>query len=210
MTNGPSPSSDAALPDAGVVWRTFGIVILFSAASAVIYVVSDPDLHLDLENFAVFAPIYAAAQAIERLLEPIAARFKPSVEQKEALKTAKEQKLTAVTDEQQQTAQAAEQAASDALSKRRSERALLYFAIASCFSLILTGVLGLGILQAMATEPMEEYLRAIDVVLTGLVIAAGTKPLHDLVSRLEKSKENSDPSTQPTTPATATPPPPAP
>jgi hypothetical protein len=180
------------------VWVTFGVVVFFSAVSAALYVLTDPDLHLDLENFAVFAPIYAAAQAIERLLEPIAARYKPSAEQKEAVKAAKEQKLTATNEAELQTAAQAEQVASDALRKRRSERALLYFALASSLSLILTGGLGLGLLNAMATDAPEEYLRAIDVVLTGLVIAAGTKPLHDLVTRLEKAKENSDSSAQPT------------
>jgi hypothetical protein len=200
VTNGSPPSSDAALPDVGLVWLTFGVVVLFSVVSAVIYVLTDPNLHLDLENFAVFAPVYAAAQALERLLEPIASRFKPSAKQKDVLKAAKEQTLRATDQDQQVAAAAAQQAASDALRKRRSERALIYFAVASCFALVLTGVLGLGILQAMATEQMEEYLRALDVVLTGLVIGAGTKPLHDLVTRLEKSKENADSSTEPTTP----------
>jgi hypothetical protein len=201
VTNGSTYPPDAALPSARVVWDTFGLVVLFSVGSAFLFVWTDPDLHLDLENFAVFAPIYAAAQAIERLLEPIAARYRPSTELKVTLKTAQERKLTARNDEALQTAAQAEQVASDALRKRRSERALLYFALASFFSLALTGALGLGILEAMASEPLKEYLGAIDVALTGLVIAAGTKPLHDLITRLEKAKENADSSAQPTPPA---------
>jgi hypothetical protein len=181
------------------------VVVLFLGVSALIFELTDPNLHLELKSFTVFAPIYAAAQAIERLLEPIAARYKPTDEQKDALKAATEQKLTASTPQERSQAAAEEQAASNALRKRRSERALIYFAVASCISLVLSGVLGLGILQAMAkdNEHLKEYLGAIDVALTGLVIGAGTKPLHDLITRLEKSKDSSDPAVKPTTPPAA-------
>ena len=42
------------------------------------------------------------------------------------------------------------------------------------------------------------WLGAIDLVLPGLVIGGGTKPLHDLITRLEKAKDNADPATKPT------------
>ena len=202
--------SDSSLPSARLVWLTFSVAVVFSVISGVIFALSDPDLHLDLKNFAVFAPIYAAAQAIERLLEPIAARYKPADAEKKAVKEAKEEKLAATTNQERSAAETTEQAAEAALRKRRSERALIYFIPASVLSLLLTGALGLGILQAMATKPLEECLGAIDVALTGLVIAAGTKPLHDLVARLEKAKENADPATKPTTPAPPVTPPPTP
>jgi hypothetical protein len=55
----------------------------------------------------------------------------------------------------------------------------------------------------MSTTELEEYLGGIDVALTGLVIGAGTKPLHDLITRIEKAKENADTSDKPTVPAAA-------
>jgi hypothetical protein len=196
MTN--DSGSDQSLPGAGVVWGTVGAVLVFMGVSAAIFARTDPDLHLDLENFTVFAPIYAVAQAVERLLEPIAARLKPSGAEKQELKAAREEKLTAATSDAQANATTREEAASNALSKRRSERALIFFAIASSVSLVVTGVLGLGILQAMADQRLSDFLRAVDVMLTGLVIGAGTKPLHDLIARLEKSNDAVDPATQPT------------
>ena len=46
--------------------------------------------------------------------------------------------------------------------------------------MLLTAVIATGSAQPPAWA---------DLLVTGLVVGAGTKPLHDLVSRLEKSKE---------------------
>jgi hypothetical protein len=90
------------------------------------------------------------------------------------------------------SAAAKEQRAIAALRLRRSERRVVWWAVATAIALVLTGFAGLGILEAMSTEPLTDGLGAIDVVLTGLVIGGGTKPLHDLIVRLEKAKDNAD------------------
>ena len=95
-------------------------------------------------------------------------------------------------------AAATERGALRKLRKARAQRKPVWFLVATVVSCLLAGVLGLGILQAMATKPLKEYLGAIDVGLTGVVIGAGTKPLHDLVLRLQKAKENADAATKPT------------
>jgi hypothetical protein len=198
------PSTELAL-------GMFFIVLAMAVVAAIFYVRTDPNLHLDLESFVVFAPIYAAAQAIERLLEPFAAILLPAQAEKEDADAAKAGKQraqgaleaslqanpgaagqgVAVVAAQDELAEADAQQrdAAARLSKRQSERALVFFAIASVASLALCAVLGLGLIQAMTDDPLEEYLRAIDVALTGIVIGAGTKPLHDLISRVEKAKE---------------------
>jgi hypothetical protein len=50
-------------------------VAVASVGAWLIYTKTDPDpLILDVDGFSVFAPLYIAAQAIERFLEPFAAR----------------------------------------------------------------------------------------------------------------------------------------
>ncbi|HEX5374968.1 MAG TPA: hypothetical protein VFW48_02310, partial [Solirubrobacterales bacterium] len=81
------------------------------------------------------------------------------------------------------------------LARKQAERALIFFAISSFAALALCAAIGLGLITAMCEKPPAPYIRAIDVALTGLIIGAGTKPLHDLISRVEKAKEKADGST---------------
>lgn len=217
----------ARLPSAGLVWGSFGVVLLASVGAGVAFAVWDPELFLDTEGFAVFAPIYLVAQAVERVLEPIASRYGTTDEKKTEVKEAVEAKLRAeqaasvaiasapaavigqprlappAVADAVEVATDAEQSAQDALEKKRRERAIIWWLVATLLSLAVCGALGLGILEAMSTKPLKEYIGAIDVAITGLAIGAGTKPLHDLITRLEKAKENSDPATKPTEPAAA-------
>jgi hypothetical protein len=65
-------------------------------------------------------------------------------------------------------------------------------------------MLGLGPVEAIAQQrPSSEFLRTVDVLLSGLAVGAGTKPLHDLIARIEKAKDNADSATKPTTTAPA-------
>ena len=202
------------LPGWRLILAMLALVVVAGVVAVVAFLATDPQLHLDPEGFAVFAPIYVAAQAIERLLEPVASRLNPSTTQKDRLKRAHEEKVraeravsvavsVAPTDVGARglppalapmlaSAAAREQRAIAALRLRRSERRIVWWAIATAIGLVLTGFAGLGILEAMSTQPLSARLGAIDVVLTGLVIGGGTKPLHDLITRLEKAKENAD------------------
>lgn len=210
-----------ARPSWGLVGAMVSLVGVAGAGAAVLFLGLDPDLMLREEGFSVFAPILLVAQGLERLLEPFATRFKPTTEEKDALKRARERKVTAQLAVKAQAAAGAapddrsralaaaneqEDAALVALRRTRNERALIWWAIASVAALLLSGLLGLGLLQAMATGPLDPSLGCIDVVLTGIVIGSGTKPLHDLISRLEKSKTNADPATKPTDQLPGTPP----
>jgi hypothetical protein len=220
MSKKPPTRNEEPLPSANLVWTTCFVVVVAAVAGALIFIATDPQLHLDPQGFAVFAPIYVAAQAIERLLEPIAARYKTAEPEKKELKAAREelaleqQKLTAalaadvgVEKATADVKKATEDETINAnkLERKRRERGLVFFLIASVTACLLAGVFGLGIYEAMSTQTLEDYLGAIDVALTGLVIGAGTKPLHDLITRIEKAKENADPSDKPAVPAPATP-----
>jgi hypothetical protein len=208
------------LPGWGLILSMVALVVIAAIAGVIAFLATDPQLHLNPQGFAVFAPIYVAAQAIERFLEPIASRLNPTNEQKDNVKQAREEKLrteravsAAITATPTDVgarglppalspmvakAAAVEQSAIAALRLRRSERRVIWWAVASAIGLVLAGFAGLGILEAMSTKELKPGLGAIDVVLTGLVIGGGTKPLHDLITRLEKAKDNADPATKPT------------
>jgi hypothetical protein len=79
------------------------------------------------------------------------------------------------------------------LAKAKAKRALLLWSAASFLGLVVCAILGLGLVEAIAKErPESEFIRTVDVLLTGLAVGAGTKPLHDLIARIEKAKDNAD------------------
>jgi hypothetical protein len=186
------------------------LVVLGGVAAWVIYTTTDPKpLIIDVDGFAVFAPLYIAAQAIERFLEPLAARVNVTTNEKAALKQTRQHlvRLEALpTDDPRRTLEALEEAdrrieqAERALAKSKAERAIPLWAAASVLGLLVCAVLGLGLIEAIAKlRPGSEFIRTVDVLLTGLAVGAGTKPLHDLIARIEKAKDSADPATQPTT-----------
>jgi hypothetical protein len=212
------PQGAESKPSESLAWATVAVALTAAGGGAVIFLITDPDLHLDVDGIAVFAPVFFAAQAIERLLEPLATFYDPTAPQKEEVKLAREKKVrveaalksatatdpTVMLNPDHELVKAMSSATDNELEKirvlrkKRANRKLLWFMLATVLGCILAGFLGLGILQAMATARLESYLGAIDVGLTGIVIGAGTKPIHDLIERVQKSKENADPATKPT------------
>lgn len=202
----------ASSPNRLLIWLSYAAVVLAGVAAWVIFKCTDPDpLVVDADAFTVFAPLYIAAQAIERFLEPIAARANPTTKEKAKVKAAIGDKealeatvFTAKADpgeaEETRLKQADEQVktAELELGKAKSGRAVVLWAAASALGLLVCACLGLGLIEAVSKTPStSDFVRTVDVLLTGLAVGAGTKPLHDLISRLEKAKENADPATKP-------------
>ena len=199
------------------------LVIAVAIASVIVLYDESATLTIKPEGIAIFAPLYVAAQAIERLLEPIASLVLTPNAEKNDVKEAREEKLrvtavaramaiaqpgavnergllTAASAPDEEAAAENEQLALGRLRRKKSVRKLVFWALASIVSLGVTAAFGLGIFAAMAesTADWSTFQRQLDVALTGLVIGAGTKPLHDLITRLEKAKDNADPATKPT------------
>lgn len=214
MEGGSAPTGNA---DSAVVRFAYEIVFFAGVVGVLLAItdVLDISVIVNTEEFQWFALLYIAAQAIERFLEPIMNR-KDATETagaKQAVSTAK-QELALAGESQAETGAAdvttkaatvtSAQARLDTL---QANRAVTAWAYASGIALVLCGALDLGIIKSIATVETtsglgEDVFQAIDVVVTGLVIGAGTKPLHDLITRVERSKNNADPATQP--PATTT------
>jgi hypothetical protein len=127
---------------------------------------------VDLANFALFAAFIVVAGAIERFLEPLAAALPLGG------KTA----------------------------AAKADRSLLLSSIALIVGIIVSSVFGLYFLEAIGvhigtqtgtgnaaklalTSDGDKLLRGLDIFITALIITGGTKPLHDMISSIEKKKE---------------------
>jgi hypothetical protein len=145
------------------------------------------------KNYAPYAGVIAAAAALERLLEPLSQVLMPSTTAKTtaaASKTAAQadaaNPLVKATDVQSKVNQAASDQAD--LETLRTNRAVLFWAIASICGVGISGGFGLFLLQSIATGHVNTFL---DLAVTGLTIGAGTKPTHDLITSLQAKASGS-------------------
>jgi hypothetical protein len=187
-------------------------------ASWLVYVGVAPNDFTPSSNYTAFAGLFVAALAIERLLEPFSGYFAPSLEQTEQLRDehlANALTAAAVPDAATvapgltpQTYWAKEAAnAQQRVNQLRAVRAVFAWAVASVLAMLMAAVFGFFLLRSLeqpqpssteANAPAvtdrksgaKDPNRALDLLLTGLVVGAGTKPLHDLVSQIQTSKNN--------------------
>jgi hypothetical protein len=101
-------------------------------------------------------------------------------------------------------------AAQAELDQRRADKAVAYWAVASGLGLLLSATMGLYLLHIVGLRGdgladdgtwTSDVISAagvrhmLDILVTGLAIGGGTKPLHDLISNLQAAKDNKkDPS----------------
>jgi hypothetical protein len=135
----------------------------------------------------VFALFYVVAQAIERLLEPISNFIYSAV----PTTNQRDQKVAAfLSAPQGNTARQAADAQA-ALDTVRANRAVIFWAMATIISMGASAWFKLYFLHLVGITSIG---RVPELLATGLIIGSGTKPLHDLISRIQKSSTNaSDP-----------------
>jgi hypothetical protein len=112
----------------------------------------------DAFQFSLFAAFYVAAQAIERLMELITP-WLPAWKGIDLVKTS-----TAAED----------------VAQVKADRAKLALGVATVIGVIAANAFGLYLMSKVGIETSH----TVDAFFTGLVIAAGTKPLHDFISFL--------------------------
>jgi hypothetical protein len=145
------------------------------------------------KNYVPYAAVIAVAAALERLLEPLSQLFMPSdaakdkaVQSKSGAQIAAADPTKPAEDVKPMVDTAADsQAEAD---KLRTNRAIVFWAIASICGFVISGWFGLFLLQAIATGPVNSFL---DLAVTGLTIGAGTKPTHDLITSLQAKAASS-------------------
>ncbi|MBT2449402.1 hypothetical protein J7F03_20360 [Streptomyces sp. ISL-43] len=128
-------------------------------------------------NISTFAMLFVLALAIERLIQPFAPKLGPDSEPVRL--DLEEKKRTA------NTTSAEIRTAEKKLIEARNATALIAWGVASAIGFLLAASSNITLLRSILdASTMPWYW--LDLLLTGLVIGAGTKPLNDLVTRLER------------------------
>lgn len=144
------------------------------------------------EGIGVFALVYVLAQAVERLVEFVLTLLdRVAVKaDKELATTTKAKAITALSAQPADTA-----AASTEKTKARSAESdtqALAFGLAIGIAFIACGYFEVGLLGLIGVANLEGWA---DRLVSGLIIAGGSKPLHDLISKIQKSKQKDEQAT---------------
>lgn len=138
----------------------------------------------------IFAALFAFATAVERILEPFA-RFLPGKHTRGELEAAVANLANkyhdATLDDLIQVAHA-----KTMLEKGRASRGLVTWGIATAVATVASSAGGLYLLHAMAGENWNGIPVWVDAIVTGIVVGSGTKPLHDVISKVQKNKEKGE------------------
>jgi hypothetical protein len=159
-------------------------------------------------EFSAFATLFVLSLAIERLIQPftpllgrntVRAKRKRDKKVSEARSTllamqplaesgvadeAKAQKVE--TDLKEANAEQAK------VDEARSETSIVAWGVASGLGFLLSAGLGVTLLETIRDPASIRPNYVVDLLVTGLVIGAGTKPLNDLISGIQKSKNKKE------------------
>ncbi len=157
-----------------------------------------PTAPTPVDGLTIFAVFFVAAAAIERLLEPVAGAILDKKaaqdEAKKAVEDAGKKTVAALADADPNAHQEADAAVKTAAEKAATVedityvRTVVFWALATIVAMAASALLKLYFLR---TVGIASGTRTIEVLATGLIIGAGTKPLHDLVGWLSKSADKS-------------------
>jgi hypothetical protein len=142
-----------------------------------------------VSSYVPYVGIIAVTAALERFLEPLSHVLMPDQETKKTAAKKKSDAQAAAADPGKSAAEvrpdvqgaADAQAAAD---RRRTQRAILFWAIASVCGVGISGGFGFFLLQSVSTGHVNTFL---DLAVTGLTIGAGTKPMHDVITGISKT-----------------------
>jgi hypothetical protein len=142
----------------------------------------------------IFAVLYVLAQAIERLIEPLSAvlgglldwrkgKGKRVTRKSNLVQIRKTALAKARPGEWNARKMCAE--AQDDVNQFRANASPMGFGIATLLAMLGGGYTGF---MAMRLVGLTGVWPPVDVLITGLAIGGGTKPLHDLITNLRESK----------------------
>jgi|GEM_PF-2684215 len=194
----------------------FGIAALGAAAGWGLYRYAVKPLdYVPSSKYVPFAGLFVLALAVERLLEPLSGFILPSTARVKAQRDHHVEKAHSGAAGALARAAASQQQ----VDRLRASRAVVLWGLAAAISMVASGCLGFFLLRSLTEQkpspasaaaatspggasvktgfpsPPRDPNRILDLVITGLAVGAGTKPLHDLVSSLQASKDaKADPS----------------
>jgi hypothetical protein len=182
------------------------IALVLLGAALIVWQTTDPDYSKGsvakaVEGLALFALFFVTAAALERFLEPIAALV-PGIDRptddfeakkEAAAKAVRGADEAAKNDPNRQTlldtAKASLDEAAAAMAKvdrHKGDRTIGLWFIATILAIWASAALKLYFLR---TVGIANVPRGLEILATGLIIGAGTKPLHDLVTGIQAKKD---------------------
>jgi hypothetical protein len=195
----PTPGGEAAAVNSqpagfGALISAFLLIAAGGAGSWALYhfKINADEIHLP-DATALFGVLFAFATAVERVLEPFA-RFFPGQHAKGELERAVANLANkyhdASLDDLVQVAHA-----KSMVDKGRANRGLVSWGLAVGLATVASSAGGLYLLHSIAGEGWNGIAVWVDAIVTGIVVGSGTKPLHDVISKVQKNKEKSEDAT---------------
>ena len=167
---------------AWLILSAYGLVALCSFLGymmAAYWIKPNPLKLTSVEGLTLFAIFYIFAAAVERLVEPL----------KNLIFDGRKKKAINKRDHGKAAGNIQQAANGQAeINQTRADSGIITWAFATSFATIGTSATGLFFLHAIGIDGVSLWL---DILITGLAIGAGTKPLHDLIGYIENKNISS-------------------
>jgi hypothetical protein len=182
---GESAAAEPSLPahPAAVIAGLAAAIAGAASAKSINGFLDQPVFEVDSQASA-YAALVAFSAATERVLEPIS-RWMPG-------RTAQNRYERALADMENGVPGATQAAAKAkaAVDRSRASRGVLMWGIATGVTTMLAASSGFYILHILAANPdWDAVPKWLDALVTGLIVGSFTKPLHDVVTRVQRQKD---------------------
>ena len=122
-------------------------------------------------QWSALTGLFVLALAIERALEPFSRKLGPDTTNAKDRRDGPDRKL------------------SSAIEMRRRLTAVVTWGVATGLSFLLCAKLNITLMEAVAANGSGQPPFWADLLVTGLVVGAGTKPLYDLLTNIERQQD---------------------
>ena len=172
--------SDSVMPGTG---QQFGYTVLGVGLAAAAFLIAwrlhgnrSSTYRID-NQWSALTGLFILALAIERALEPFSRKLGPDTTRAKEERDAPQRKASAAQDQ-------------NAVEMCRRLTGVVTWGAATGLSFLLCAKLNITLMQAVAANGSGQPPFWADLLVTGLVVGAGTKPLHDLVTNIERKQDS--------------------
>jgi FtsH-binding integral membrane protein len=137
-------------------------------------------------QWSAMTGLFILALAIERALEPFSRKLGPDATKR------KVRKDEALAGSRKDGRKDRAPEFDNAIEISRRLTAVVTWGVATGLGFLLCAVLNITLMQAVRANSSGQPPFWADLLVTGLVVGAGTKPLHDLVANIERGKGGKD------------------
>jgi|NGEPerStandDraft_6_1074524.scaffolds.fasta_scaffold73477_2 hypothetical protein len=174
----------------GSVLAAFGLLLIGYLTGMLVHHWGAPLGYRVGSAWQAYGGLFVLAAAIERLIQPFS----------DVLGDAPQARDSAAAPTVSDAPQRPDSAAAPILSqtsllftkidvKSKRNTAVVTWGLASGLGCLACALLGVGLLTAIMGASSSTPAPALDVLVSGLVVGAGTKPLHDLITNIQASKD---------------------